>query len=131
MVDPVWTGCVASSEPSLREWHERTQTPLLAWSSQARGFFTGRATPEDKSDAELVRCWYSEDNFKRQARAKELAKTKGCSAINIALAYVLHQSFPVFCLIGPRSLAEMTSSVAGLNVTLTPEECAWLDLRKD
>ncbi|PTY01914.1 oxidoreductase [Verrucomicrobia bacterium LW23] len=131
MVSPVWDGCVASSEPSMREWHEKTQTPLFAWSSQARGFFTDRAHPDVKTDGELVRCWYSEDNFQRQARAKQLAKEKGCTPINIALAYVLHQAFPVFSLIGPRSLAEMTSSVAGLQVTLTPDEVAWLDLRKD
>jgi aryl-alcohol dehydrogenase-like predicted oxidoreductase len=39
MLDPVWPGCVSSSQPEYREWLEETQMPLLSWSSQARGFF--------------------------------------------------------------------------------------------
>ena len=47
----------------------------------------------------------------------------------IALAFVLHQPFPTFPLIGPRSIAETASSMAGLGVELSPEQVAWLDLR--
>jgi aryl-alcohol dehydrogenase-like predicted oxidoreductase len=87
MIEAPWAGCVSSNEPSWRGWHERSQTPLFAWSSQARGFFVeGNAAPEKRDDAELARCWYSEDNFKRLTRARELATAKGVSAINIALA---------------------------------------------
>jgi aryl-alcohol dehydrogenase-like predicted oxidoreductase len=129
MVDPVWPGCIHSSDAGSRKWLAENQIPLFSWSSQARGFFAdGKAAPERKDDAELVRCWYSEDNFKRLDRAKELARKKGCLPINIALAYVLHQPFPSFPLIGPRTLAETRSSLKALDVTLTPEEVAWLNL---
>ena len=43
MVDPVWKGCIAASEAKQKAWFEETKTPLLSWSSQARGFFTDRA----------------------------------------------------------------------------------------
>jgi len=128
MVDPVWTGCVAASDPESKTWLEKTGTALFAWSSQARGFFTDRAGKDKHSDAELVRCWYSPDNFQRRERALELARKKNTSAINIALAYVLHQNFPAFALIGPRTIAETVSSLGGLSVKLTPEEIAWLNL---
>ena len=104
--------------------------PLLAWSSQARGFFAGPAHPDDRSDEELVRCWYSEDNFRRLARAEELAKKRGVLPINIALAYVLAQPFPTFALIGPRTLAETRSAARGLEVELTTEEVRWLNLEE-
>jgi len=129
MVDPVWAGCIAASDGASREWFTRTQTPLLAWSSQARGFFLeGNAAPEKTDDQELVRCWYSEDNFERLKRATELAKKKNVRPINIALAYVLNQPFPTFALIGPRMLSETRTSLPGLDVELSPEEVRWLNL---
>jgi aryl-alcohol dehydrogenase-like predicted oxidoreductase len=128
MVDPVWAGCIAASDPQSRAWLTETQMPLMPWSSQARGFFTGRAHPDDLSDPELVRCWYSEDNFRRLERVNSMSKEHGVLPINIALAYVLSQPFPTFPLIGPRALSETRTSFPGLSVTLTPEELRWLNL---
>ena len=102
----------------------------MPWSSQARGFFTGRAAPGDLSDPELVRCWYSEDNFQRLARVEQLAKERGVLPIAIALAWVLDQPFPTFPLIGPRSLSETRTSLPALEVNLTPQELAWLNLEE-
>ncbi len=128
MVSPVWTGCVSASDPAFKKWLVESGAALLAWSSQARGFFTGRAHPDKREDAELVRCWYSDDNFQRRERAIELARQKGVQPINIALAYVLAQPFSAFALVGPRTIAETVSTFDGLSVTLTPEEVAWLNL---
>ncbi|HEV2292764.1 MAG TPA: aldo/keto reductase [Tepidisphaeraceae bacterium] len=132
MIDPVWPGCVSASDPDSRAWFERTRMPLLAWSSQARGFFLpGRAHPDQRDDAERVRCWYSDDNFQRLARAKELAAKYNVLPINIALAYVLNQPFPTFALIGPRQLSETRTSLPALDVQLSPDELAWLNLEHD
>lgn len=132
MVEPVWAGCIAASDPDSRAWLTRTQLPLMPWSSQARGFFVpGRGDPDNRSDPELVRCWYREDNFQRRARAVELAKARGVLPIDIALAYVLAQPFPTFPLIGPRRLQETRTSFQALGVELTPREVRWLDLDGD
>ena len=102
---------------------------LLPWSSQARGFFVpDRAAPEKRDDEEIVRCWYSDDNFERQRRAIELAGKKGVLPINIAGAWVLQQPFPTFALFGPQKLSELRSSLDSLAVELTAEEITWLDL---
>jgi len=131
LVDPVWPGCIAASDREWRTWLRATQLPVFAWSSQARGFFTDRAGPDRREDAELVRCWYSDDNFERRARAVTLAREKGTTPLAIAAAYVLHQPFPTFALIGPRTLAETASSIECLRLTLTPSEVAWLNLEGD
>lgn len=130
MVNEVWPGCIAASDPESRRWLRRHQFPLLAWSSQARGFFTERAAPEKRDDSHLVHCWYSDDNFARRERAIELARRKGVTPIAIAAAYVLHQPFPTFALIGPRFISETVSSLECLRVTLTPRELAWLNLER-
>ncbi|SDO87690.1 Predicted oxidoreductase [Nakamurella panacisegetis] len=126
--DVPWAGCVQMTDPTAKAWLERKQIPLLPWSSQARGFFA-RADANDHSDAELVRCYYSDGNFERKRRAEKLGADLGVPATAVALAFVLSQTFPTFPLFGPRSTAEMRSSMAGLSVDLDAAQLAWLDLR--
>jgi predicted dehydrogenase/aryl-alcohol dehydrogenase-like predicted oxidoreductase len=129
-LDVPWAGCEHVTDPADREWLERTNTPLLPWSSQARGFFA-RADRSNTSDAELVRCYYDDDNFERLARARALGGQLGVAPTAVALAYVLAQSFPTFPLIGPRSIEETRTSMAGLDIELTADQVRWLDLRVD
>lgn len=128
MISPIWGGCVSAGDAGARAAIAEQGLALFAWSSQARGFFTDRAAPHLRNDEEMVRCWYSDENFLRRERAFELAKEKRVSPINIALAWVLEQSFPCFSLIGPRSIQETASSMHGLKVKLSPTELAWLNL---
>ncbi|MHB0875040.1 MAG: aldo/keto reductase [Anaerolineae bacterium] len=131
--EPMWPGCVAAIDPASRAWYARTQMPLFAWSSQASGFFTGRFRPEDAADpavAAVARTWFNEDNFRRLERARELARRKGVSATHIALAYVFCQPLNAFALIGPHTPSETHDSARALEVTLTAEEMAWLNLER-
>jgi predicted dehydrogenase/diketogulonate reductase-like aldo/keto reductase len=131
MVSPVWSGCVSAADPAFKQWLAETETTLLAWSSQSRGFFTERAHPDRRDDDELVRCWYSDDNFRRRERAVELARKKNVQPINIALAYVLNQPFAACALIGPRLISETVSTFGAVGLTLTPAELRWLNLESD
>ena len=128
MVAPVWPGCVSVSNATSRKWLKKQQLPNFCWSSQARGFFSGYAQPDNLSDPELARCWYSDDNFLRLERVKELAKKRGALPINVALAYVLAQPFPLFALVGPRTLHELRTTLPALKLELTPKELRWLNL---
>jgi len=127
MLAPLWDlHLVSSGDPDSRRWFERTQTPLFSWSSQARGFFLPAATPENRSNAEWNRAWYSPENFARKSRAVELAGKYQVETINIALAYVLAQPFPTFPLVGPKQLAETRSTMQALTVRLSASEVQWL-----
>jgi aryl-alcohol dehydrogenase-like predicted oxidoreductase len=125
--EPFWLDCVSIDAEGLK-WYADHQLPLLSWSAQARGFFSGRFTPENRDNADLVRVFYSDENWERLRRAEELAKKRGLSAIQIALAYVLNQPFPTCALIGPRSEEEMRSCQQGAQLELSSAEMAWLDL---
>jgi predicted dehydrogenase/aryl-alcohol dehydrogenase-like predicted oxidoreductase len=131
MVTPVWAGCLSASDAESRAWLMKTQMALMPWSSQGRGFFLDQVNPEYRSNEELVRSWYSQDNFRRLEHARELARKRGVLPINIALAYVLCQPFPTFPLIGPRTLAETRSSFHSLEVELSTEELRWLNLEDE
>jgi aryl-alcohol dehydrogenase-like predicted oxidoreductase len=119
--------CLSAKGPAFQRWLCQTQMPLLPWSSQARGFFTDRAGRDRHDDPEIVRCWYSDANFRRRDRAFELAARRKVEPISIALAWVLHQPFPVFPMIGPRRHRELWSCLRALSIALTPEEMQWLD----
>ena len=82
-------------------------------------------------DKKIARCWYSEDNFRRKERADELARRRGVQPIQVALAWILHQPFATFPMVGPLSLDEVDITCAGIGISLTPAEVAWLDLRPE
>ena len=77
-----------------------------------------------------MRTWFSDDNFRRLERARELAHQKGATAAQIALAYVLEQSSSTFALIGPQSINELREVLPALNIRLTSEEMRWLNLEE-
>lgn len=124
--EPYWPNCV-SVDDAMMAWHHDTLLPLLSWSSQARGFFSGLYSPENRSNEDLVRVFYSDDNWARYERAEQLGKQKGYSIIQIALAYVLNQRYPTSAIIGPRSVKELHSSWQALDIKLSAEELDWLE----
>lgn len=131
VVEIPYEGCIASSDVESRSWLAERGIPLFPWSSQAMGFFAdGRADPADLSDPQLVRSWYSDDNFERLARVRKLASTKNVASISVALAWVLRQENPTFPLIGPMTVGEAQSSLAALDVELSVDEMKWLNLEK-
>ncbi len=141
MNEPIWPGIRTSTGSDWKAFLTSTDTALMPWSSQARGFFTPwaeevrRATGSENAVvttmqptiAELTRVWFSENNFLRRDRAQELANQYGVELINIALAYVLRQPFPVFALIGPRVMDETESCAKALSIALTAKEIDFLE----
>lgn len=135
--DAAWTGCTSVRGPGsegAEDWYASTQTPLFAWSSLARGLFSGRT---DRSNAETTmdsggrRAFAYEENFKRLDRATLLAKEKGCSVTQIALAWIMSGPLNVYALTGAASREECRANAAALDIPLTPRERDWLDLRVD
>jgi len=126
--EPFWEGCTYATEEEIR-WHEKTGIPLVAWSSQGRGFFRDDSSPQNTSNPDLVRVYHNEENFERLARARELAKEKGVTATQIALAYVLNLHIPTIALVGPENVAEVESCVHATEISLSQEELDWLTLK--
>jgi aryl-alcohol dehydrogenase-like predicted oxidoreductase len=123
MVVPTFDGCLGASDPGFRRWLDERGHTLIAWSSQAAGFFTGL-----RPDGFLAHAWFDEDNLERRRRAEQLARELGVEPVTVALAWVLHQPPNVLPIIGPRQPSELDTSLAALDVELTPRQVAWLDL---
>lgn len=126
MIEPPWPGCLAASDDASLAWLRRTGFPLVAWSSQARGFFTDRAVASGDGDPELVRCWYNVTNLARRTRAAEMAKARGASLAGLALAYNLAQDFALMPVIGPLAMDELRSSMDAVRLELSAADVRWL-----
>jgi aryl-alcohol dehydrogenase-like predicted oxidoreductase len=140
MIHEPWPGCISiagEAGAAARAWYLEQAMPILAWSSLAGGFLSGRFTSDNQdtftSEADLraLYAYGSEANFRRLARAQELATDKQCTLAQIAVAYVLNQPLDMYALIAPVNGGEVAQNIAAANLKLTPAEIAWLDLRAD
>ncbi len=134
--DPWGPGCVAISGPKeqdAQQWYHQTQLAVFAYSSLARGFFSGRISRENFEqtkgtlDAACLKAYCHEPNFQRLDRAQELAEDKGVSVPQLALAYVLNQPLNMFALVGAANREELEASAAVSDLVLTSKELAWLE----
>jgi aryl-alcohol dehydrogenase-like predicted oxidoreductase len=129
MEKPVWAGCVTSNTQETLKFLRESNTVHFSWSAQARGYFLPEALrnrlPEDTRPET---CFGSDANAERRRRAEALAAKRGVSANNVALAWVLAQSFPSYALVGPRDVVEIDSTLPAATLALAPDEVKWLNL---
>lgn len=136
--EPFYQGLV-SADTVVERWHAHRKIPLFSWSSQARGFFSGHYTSEMRKQLQdkkldgfirrMLEVYGTDENFERLGRARELGQKKGgYTAMQMALAWVLHRPIMVVPIIGPRSVAELESCVHATSIALTDDEMKWLNL---
>ena len=126
-----FSGMLYMDTPTLG-WHRAGKFPAVAYSSQAGGFFGGKYSRASAQDPRMAssgvgKLYFSNANFARLERAQALAAQRGCSANQIALAYLLNQPFPAFAIAGCRTPEQARASCAAADLTLTPEEIAALE----
>lgn len=137
--DPWGQGCVAISGPNeqeARQWYTETQMPIFSYSSLARGFFSGRISRsnfDDKKsilDRACLTAYCHEQNFDRLDRVEILAREKGMTVAQIAMAYVMNQPMNVFPIVGAATSQELEDNIIAARMKLSKEELEWLDLRR-
>jgi aryl-alcohol dehydrogenase (NADP+) len=102
---------------------------VIPWSPLARGFLAGNRTREKGGATERARVdafahemYYQEADFKVADRCAELAKQRGVSSAQIALAWVLHQPGLTAPIIGASKMPQLEEAVAALDIQLAPDE---------
>lgn len=140
-VRPPWKGCLSVSGrqgAAARRWYREQGMPLFTWSSLAGGFFSGRFSRTNLAeftapiDQVCIEAYAYEENFRRLDRAREMAEARGLSIPQVAMAYVANQADDdIFALVGCANGDEFRQNAAALDLELTPQELAWLDLRDE
>lgn len=134
--DPWGGSCVTVSgkaNEDARAWYAENQMPVLAYSSLARGFFSGRFCSFDYDTAKKVldpagqKGYLYPVNMQRLQRAEQLAREKGCSVAQIAMRYIFASPMQVFALVSTQNASRMLENIEAANHPLTAEEAAWLE----
>jgi aryl-alcohol dehydrogenase-like predicted oxidoreductase len=102
---------------------------VIPWSPLARGFLAGNRqrqgygdTPRAKTDEFAHRLYYEESDFQVVDRVVELAKARGVSPTQIALAWLLHQPGITAPIIGASKIEHLKEAVEAIDLKLSDEE---------
>ena len=112
-------------------WYRRSGLPVLAWSSQAKGFFSGRFAPTFHDDPHVERVYYHDDNWRRLERVTSLAADRGCTPSQVALAWLLDQPAQIFAVVGTTKADHLDECLGALDLHLTSSEIEWLNLERE
>lgn len=136
---------IAALQTELSLWSREPERELLAtcrelgvlfvaYSPLGRGFLSGRIRSRAdlaEGDFRLGSPRFSEENFPENLalvdRVQSLAEQKGCTAAQLALAWVLSRGDHVVSIPGTRSLERLAENAAAADVTLSEAELAELD----
>jgi aryl-alcohol dehydrogenase-like predicted oxidoreductase len=103
---------------------------VIPWSPLARGFLAGnrsRATERAKTD-DIAQGFYVADSDVTIAdRVAEVARTRGVSAAQIALSWILHKPGVTAPIVGASKIEQLDESIAALEVTLDEAEIEFLE----
>jgi aryl-alcohol dehydrogenase-like predicted oxidoreductase len=116
--------------PTLRE----LGIGLVAYSPLGRGFLTGQIRrPEDLEEGDFRRHnpRFQGENFQRNldlvARVEEIAREKGATAGQLALAWVLAQGEDIVPIPGTKRRSYLEQNVAATEIALSDDDLARLD----
>ena len=114
--------------------------PVLAYSSLARGFLSGKFRSDSgKRVAEvfprmgesIAKEYEYPDNLERLRRAEALAAEKGLTVPQVALAWTLRHPMFVSPILSPSTVPHLEANLRAFNVELSDEEFLWLNLGED
>jgi aryl-alcohol dehydrogenase-like predicted oxidoreductase len=108
---------------------------VIPWSPLARGFLAGNrargsggsATARERTDLIAKDLYYTDADFDVAERVAEVARARGVTAAQVALAWLLRQPGVTAPIIGASKLEHLEQAVAALDLTLSDEECKRLE----
>jgi aryl-alcohol dehydrogenase-like predicted oxidoreductase len=142
MYEAPWDGCLSLSGPQgqeARDYYAQSGIAVMPWSSMAGGFFSDtyhrdnlETFSKDDYFAQIcIKCYCGETNFERLDRARALAKSKSLTVAQIAVAFAQSQPLNLFMLVSSLTQDQFAANAAAIDLTLTPQEMAYLDLKAD
>jgi len=107
---------------------------VIPWSPLARGFLAGgRATPKEgnteraRTDEFSPRLYYRDSDFKVVDAVTEVAKARGLTNMQVALAWVLKNPAITAPIIGASKLGHLEEAVSAVDIKLTDDEIRLLE----
>jgi len=119
----------AEFERELREVAQEYRLGVLPYSPLARGFLSGKYRRE-KTDVESQRNvseYFTERHWAVLDAVDQIARARGATPSQVALAWLLTQPVITSVVIGPRTLEQLRDNLGAAGMRLTPEEMETLN----
>src|SRR5438552_9107539 len=107
---------------------------VIPWSPLARGFLAGNRRKQDlgetlraKTDEFAHELYYTDADFGVADRAADLARRRGVTPAQIALAWLLAKPGVTAPIVGASKVPQLDEAVAALEIRLDPGETAMLE----
>ena len=107
---------------------------LIPWSPMARGFFAGNRkrggggeTVRANSDPFGNSLYFRDEDFVVADRVTEIARERGVTGSQIALAWILHKPYIHCPIVGATKMDHLDQAIAALDIQLTAEEIRRLE----
>ena len=107
---------------------------LVPYSPLGRGFLTGQIKSFDDFEADDYRRQsprFQGENFEKNlqlvARIEEMARTRGCTPAQLALAWILAQGEEIVPIPGTKKVARLEENIGALDVSLSPDDLAQIE----
>jgi len=103
---------------------------VIPWSPLARGFLAGnraQGTERAKTDTFAHEYYVTDADNAVADRAAELAKRRGVSPAQIALAWILHRPGVTSPIVGASKMGHLDQAIAALDIKLSDEDMKFLE----
>ncbi len=121
-------------EREMIPYCRQTGVGIIPWSPLARGFLAGNRTPDksgetarSRSDSFAHSMYYQEADFAVLEAVETVARARGLSSAQVALAWMLHKPGVTSPIIGASKIAHLEEAIAALDIQLSEEEMASLE----
>ena len=118
-------------DDELLNWHRQHRFPVMAYSSQANGFFHYDLPDENVAmtakQKALATSYLNDKNRARYQRATQLAQQLKRTAPEVALAYNWSQNFPSVAIVGATKREQLQETLRAADLQLAPNDVAFLE----
>ncbi len=99
-------------------WHTQSRLPVIPYGPTGNGFFANGGTQPEQ--------FRTSANWARAQRAASLAAELDATPNQVALAWLLHQPFPVIPILGTSQLNHLNDALGALDLALDAQQVRWL-----
>ncbi len=108
-------------------WYLENNLPVMAYSSQAQGFFSMAAAHGLNSiNQKAFERFLTPENIARLERVKAYAAQNGLSHTAVVLGYILCNRLPAMAIIGCKTMEQLKDSLTAADIMMQADLADWL-----
>ena len=114
-------------DAQMLEFHRETNLAVLAYTPQARGFFSKLSNGATTLPERLRKTYNNAENRERLQRLQTVSDELSLSMPTLLLAYLTNQPFPTFPISGNKSMQQLLENIQAGDVVLRADTMRYLE----